>query len=264
MSTERPLTILIVEDDPHACQDLTKAIDQTEGVVLAGTTAHADQAVMLIQDCLPDCLILDLELHAGSGNGLNLLRSMKQLALPRFPYVLITTNNSSIITHEAARTLGADFIFTKHQTDYSAKDVINFLFMIKGVIQSRPGSGSPENTVEETPSLRKKRLLRRIQTELNTIGISPKVTGYKYLTDAILLAIDRPEDHLIALIGEKYGQKNTTAERAMQYAIDKAWRVTDTDTLYRNYTAQIHSEKGMPTAMELIFYYANKLKNELQ
>lgn len=104
MKVERPLTILLVEDDPLSCQELSEAIDLTEEVMLADVTAHADQAVALIQDHIPDCLILDLELHAGSGNGLN------------------------------------NFIFTKHQTDYSAEKVIEFLCMIKDMIQNRPGN----------------------------------------------------------------------------------------------------------------------------
>ena len=30
MSIERPLTILLVEDDPRSCQDLTEVIDLTD------------------------------------------------------------------------------------------------------------------------------------------------------------------------------------------------------------------------------------------
>lgn len=262
MSIERPLTILLVEDDPYSCQELTEAIDLTDDVILAGVTAHADQAVMLVQDYLPDCLILDLELHAGSGNGLNVLQSIRQLALPRPPYVLITTNNSSVVTHEAARNLGADFIFTKHQTDYSAKNVIEFLRMIKDVIQNRTNSIAPNSMSTEAPHIREKRLIRRIHTELDAVGISPKAVGRQYLTDAILLVIDKPEHNLPAAIGKKYGKSDSSVERAMQNAISKAWRTADIDTLYRNYTAKINSEKGVPTITEFICYYANKLKNE--
>lgn len=202
MSAERPLTILLVEDDPHSCQELAEAIDLTEDAVLTGVTAHADQAVTLIQDYIPDCLILDLELHAGSGNGFHVLQSMKRLDLPRPPYVVITTNNSSVVTHEAARNLGADFIFTKHQTDYSAKNVIEFLCMIKSVIQSRSNHISAESMPAETPHMREKRLIRRIHAELDAVGISPKAIGRQYLTDAILLVIDKPERNLPAAIGK--------------------------------------------------------------
>lgn len=262
MSAERPLTILLVEDDPHSCQELAEAIDLTEDAVLTGVTAHADQAVTLIQDYIPDCLILDLELHAGSGNGFHVLQSMKRLDLPRPPYVVITTNNSSVVTHEAARNLGADFIFTKHQTDYSAKNVIEFLCMIKSVIQSRSNHVSVESMPAETPHMREKRLIRRIHAELDAVGISPKAIGRQYLTDAILLVIDKPERNLPAAIGKKYGKSDSSVERAMQNAISRAWRTADIDTLYRNYTAKIHPDKGVPTITEFICYYADKLRND--
>ncbi len=262
MSIERPLTILLVEDDPRSCQDLTEVIDLTDGVTLAGVTAHEEQAVMLVQDCIPDCLILDLELHAGSGNGLNVLRSIKQLPLPRPPYVVITTNNSSTVTHEAARSLGADFIFTKHQADYSASNVIEFLCMIKDTVQNRTGSALPGSIPAESPQMRKKRLIRRIHAELDAVGISPKAIGYNYLTDAILLIIDQPGHNLSAAIAKKYKKSDSSVERAMQNAISKAWRTVDINTLYQNYTAKIHSEKGVPTITEFICYYANKLKND--
>lgn len=262
MGAERPLTILLVEDDPRSCQELAEAIDLAEDVELAGITPHADQAVTLIQDHIPDCLILDLELHAGSGNGLNVLQAMKHLTLPRLPYVVITTNNSSVVTHEAARTLGADFIFTKHQTDYSAKNVIAFLCMIKNVIQDRPNHASVGNMPDETPHSREKRLIRRIHAELDAVGISPKAIGRQYLADAILIMIDKPERNLPAVIGKKYGKSDSSVERAMQNAISRAWRTVDIDTLYRNYTAKIRPDKGVPTSTEFIYHYADKLRND--
>lgn len=110
--------------------------------------------------------------------------------------------------------------------------------------------------------MREKRLIRRIHAELDEVGISPKAVGRQYLTDAILLVINKTEHNLPAAIGKKYGKTDSSVERAMQNAISKAWRTADVENLYQNYTARIHSEKGVPTITEFICYYANKLKNE--
>lgn len=110
--------------------------------------------------------------------------------------------------------------------------------------------------------MREKRLIRRIHAEFDSVGISPKVIGRQYLVDAILLVIDKQEHNLTAAIGKKYGKSDNSVERAMQNAISRTWRTVDIDTLYQNYTAKINSEKGVPTIMEFIYYYANKLKNE--
>lgn len=259
---EKPLTILLVEDDPHSCQELIEYTDLLDDVSLMGVTGYADKAVELVKECLPDCLILDLELHAGSGNGLSVLQAMKELSLSLPPYVLVTTNNSSVITHEAARELGADFILSKHQADYSAKSAVDFLRMIKDTIQSRTNHASSDSPEAETPQMRQKRLKRKIYTELDAVGISPKAVGYQYLVDAIRLVMDKTEHNLPSVIGEKYGKSAASVERAMQNAIAKAWRTTDIETLYQAYTAKISSEKGVPTITEFIHYYANKLKND--
>jgi hypothetical protein len=211
---------------------------------------------------LPEAVILDLELHKGKGNGLLFLNQLRQLDLPFYPYILITTNNSSAVTYEYARETGADFIMAKHQPGYSSKGVVEFLRMLKHVIFSKIESVAPEHKTAESPEQRITRIARQINLELNYVGVSPKHIGYKYLTDAILLVIDRPRSNLCAVVGAKYGKTEESVERAMQNAIDKAWRVCDVDDLLEHYTARINSEKGIPTITEFVCYYANKVKNE--
>jgi len=256
------LSMILVEDDPIACKELSDYIEELDDLSFVGVTNNAKQAIDYIKDFLPDVMILDLELHKGSGNGLNVLMEMNQLSLNNKPYILITTNNSSQITYETARHLGADFIMAKYQADYSVKSVVDFLRIMKPVILSRKQSASETNSTNEPPDIRNKRIIRRISAELNYVGISPKVIGYQYLTDAIQLVIKQPMQNICITIGEKYRKTETSVERAMQNAINKAWRTSDIDDLLKYYTARINSEKGVPTITEFVYYYANKIKNE--
>lgn len=259
---EKSLTVLLVEDDQKACQEMIACIDALCDMTLIGITNNAARAIEYIRDYLPDAVILDLELHYGSGNGLLVLQELKQMLLPVKPYVLITTNNSSTPTYEAARRLGADFILSKHQEGYTAKSAVDFLQIMKPVIQSRVGAASPEHAAAEAPANREKRLRQRITSELNLVGISPKVVGYLYLTEAILLVIDHPMQNLSSVIGAKFNKTNSSVERAMQNAINKAWRSSDIEDLLTYYTARINSDKGVPTITEFVYYYAGKIKNE--
>lgn len=256
------LSMILVEDDPIACNELTDSIEELDDLSLVGVTNNAKQAIDYIKDFLPDVMILDLELHKGSGNGLNVLNEMNQLSLNNRPYILITTNNSSQITYESARHLGADFIMAKYQADYSVKSIVDFLRIMKPVILSRKQSASETHSTNESPDIRNKRIIRRISTELNYVGISPKVIGFQYLMDAIQLVIKQPMQNMCNIIGEKYRKTETSVERAMQNAINKAWRTSDIDDLLKYYTARINSEKGVPTITEFVYYYANKIKNE--
>ena len=261
IALEKKLSILLVEDDEKACADIQQYTDELDDVSLVEVTNDASHALKEVSECLPEAVILDLELHQGGGNGLQFLNDLKKLSLPFIPYILVTTNNSSTITYAYAHKAGADFIMSKHQSDYSAMSVIDFLRLIKPAIFSKIEEGCPKHKTMETPEQKTKRLARQISMELDSVGLNPKHIGYKYLVDAIELVMEKPEHNLCAIIGSRYGKTEASVERAMQNAIDKAWRTADVEDLLKHYTAKISSEKGVPTITEFIYYYVNKIKN---
>ncbi|MBR6697438.1 MAG: response regulator [Lachnospiraceae bacterium] len=252
------LTVILVEDDPLTCANFVKCADAMDDISLVSVTNNATKALSDIQDLLPDAVILDLELHMGGGNGLDVLNGLNALNI--HPYVIVTTNNSSRITFEFARQLGADFIMAKHQQDYSEQSVLNFLQMTKSVIKSNQNSA--RISVGEAPVHYKKRITDRITSELNLIGINPKATGYPYLVDAIILFAEQQTQNICTIIAEHHKKTEPSVERAMQNAINAAWKHTDIDELLTHYTAKIRSSKGSPTVTEFISYYANKIKQE--
>lgn len=256
------LSILLVEDDTQACEEMISYADSLDDIIFVGITNNASKAVEIVKDTLPDVVILDLELHSGSGSGLTFLNDIQSNCPQKVPYILITTNNSSKVTFEAARQSGADYIFSKHQDDYSAKTVIDFLRMLKNVIKKRNEKQANNTRTMDSPEQKNKRITRRICAELDKVGISPKAKGYQYLIDGIRIVMDAPARNLCSQIAGNYGKTESSVERAMQNAIAKAWRTTPIDDLLVFYTAKISSEKGVPTITEFIYYYANKLKNE--
>lgn len=259
---ERELTIILIEDDPVTCKNFKIYMDSVTDVLLLEVTNNSYQAVEMVKELLPDAIILDLELNDGLGNGLLFLQELKNLPLPFKPYILITTNNSSATTYDFARQLGADFIMSKHQNDYSEKNAVEFLRMMKDMIQSRRTAKSNDNAViAPEPSV--KQLQRMIRSELDAVGISPKAIGYNYLSDAILLVMQGKTINICCILAEQYKKTDTSIERAMQNAINKAWRTTDIDDLLLHYKARISSEKGVPTLTEFIHYYAKKIENYL-
>lgn len=259
---DRELNIILVEDDVEACKRFTEYTDLTDNISIIADTNNSYRAIELVKELHPDAVILDLELNQGKGNGLLFLQELKNLDVPFKPYILITTNNSSPTTYEYARQSGADFIMSKHQSDYSEQNAIDFLIMMKDIIQNNITKQHSAYATTESPVQHEKRLKKKITIELDNIGISPKVVGYKYLTDAILLVINGQASNLCVTTGQKYAKTDSSVERAMQNAINKAWRSTDIEDLLVHYTAKISSEKGVPTLTEFIYYYANKIKNE--
>lgn len=260
MENQHDLTVLLIEDDKFACEEIRNYIDQLDDVSLLGITNDSNEALDMVKYYIPDAVILDLELHEGGGNGLFFLSKLHDIGLEKIPYILITTQNTSNVTLEAARQLGADFIITKYEKDYSAQKPIELLRMMRNAIQRH---SSPDTTLAITPAEQNRKLTIRIHRELDAVGISPKVIGYEYLTEAIIIVTKGATPNIAKQVSGKYGKSPASVERAMQNAINRAWSNTNTEDLTRNYTAVINYERGVPTLTEFIYYYANKFKNEL-
>jgi len=259
---EKPLTVLLVEDDQEECMKFIKLIDSTDDVSLVGVTNNDTKALEYVKDRLPDAVILDLELHKGKGTGIAFLEELKKMQLMSPPYILVTTHNISRITHERVRQEGADFIMVKSQEGYSAGIAIEFLQSLKNTIQeSRRKKLDTDGLNEAAPYDLRKRQEVRVITEIDLIGISPKALGRSYLIDAIMYRIEGLSGQL-SIIADKNNKTQASVERAMQNAINRAWSTMHPDDLLTHYTSRIHSEKGVPTVTEFICHYANKMKVE--
>lgn len=258
---EDVLSILLVEDDEEACRDFENYFANAKDMELTGITNNSTEALTMVQSFLPDVVLLDLELHRGGGNGLLFLQGLQKIHPSVHPYILVTTNNMSSTTLETARQLGADFTLTKYEADYSVEYVANFIRMIKDTLLKRRTARNAQPAL--TPKEQERLLIQRIQRELNLVGISPKAIGYQYLTDAIMLSIDHIEPSISRILAQKYKKTNSSIDRAMQNAINRAWRSNDPEDLLKYYNARIHQDRGAPTLMEFISYYATKLKTEL-
>lgn len=250
------LRILIVEDNPSACAAYMQHADNMEDISIVNITNSSNTALNNIKDYSPDAVILELELLQGAGNGFDVLEGIHNLSLNRLPYILITTSNSSNITHNYARKLGADFILSKNQADYTDKMPLEFLCRMKSVIQSKPEYC---DLIDMDVPYKSSSIKQYISAELGYIGIQPKAVGHKYLVDAILLLINNSSD-IYKSLAEKYQKTEESIKRAMQYEICRAWKSCDTMQLMSHYKAHINSSKGVPTTTELIYYYADKIR----
>lgn len=255
------LSILLLEDDSAICTAINEYVNKFDDISLVSITNNAQKAIEDIKNLLPHAVILDLELHNGRGSGLDVIRELSNTNLKPHPYILVTTNNTSKITYEYVRQYGADYIISKHQEDYTDTLPIDFLYQMKKIIlNDTPLMALYQK--EETPQERRKHIMRRIIVELNQIGITPKNIGYQYLLDAIASIIEEPTKKIFPVLCQKYNKPEKVIMRAMQNSIQHAWKATNFDDLFRNYTASISSENGIPTVSEFMYYYANKIGHE--
>lgn len=255
------LSILIIEDDEQACEELSKCIGQYNDLKVAAICNNSKEALEMARFHLPNLIILDLELHFGGGNGLMFLDSLLENPLTLDPFILVTTNNMSKIMLDQAKALGADFTLAKYEQDYSAQYVVDNIRMLRNAILRK----NKTSRMAPMPPASKEHMLRCcIQRHLDIIGIKAMAKGYNYLTDAIYLVVTEPALHVSRTLSIKYKKSTTSIERAMQNAIKQAWTTNDIDILLKYYKASIRAEKGYPTMMEFIYHYAHVVQRQLE
>lgn len=258
---DRILSVLIIEDEEIAREELKEYISKDEGLKLAAATNNSYEALELVRMHLPNVIILDLELHYGGGNGILFLHELNKLELDLPPYILVTTHNMSDVTLEQVRKLGADFILTKYETGYSAQYVINNINLMRHAIRQKNSSKGLEMPI--SPAETDHKLITRIQREMDLIGINPSAVGYNYLVDAIFLTYKGERGNISKVLAPKYRKTDKSIERAMQNAIKQAWVTNDVEELFKHYTARVNIDRGAPTLTEFICFYAMKIDREV-
>lgn len=258
---KQSLSVLLIEDDLAACKELQQCIKQYDDLNLVAITNDSHEALSLVCAHLPNVILLDLELHHGGGNGIIFLNELKKLHLEHLPYTIVTTNNMSDVTLEQARQLGADFILTKYEKGYSAQYVIDNILLLETAIIKKYTAIAP--LPDLTPAQEEQLMIKRIQREMDLVGINPKAVGYKYLVDAILLTIQGNGMNIAHELAPIYKKSEKSIERAMQNAIKQAWVTNDIEDLLKYYTAKIRVDRGSPTLMEFVCYYATKIEGDI-
>lgn len=123
------------------------------------------------------------------------------------------------------------------------------------------------HTVEE--EIRTCVLLRQKVTDLiHEIGVPAHIKGYKYVREAIILAVTNP-DIISAITYELYPEIAKTfqttpsrVERAIRHAIEVAWTNGDMDTLTGIFGYTVSNTKGKPTNSQFIALLADRILME--
>lgn len=108
-----PLRVLLVEDSALLVQRIAEMVGDLPYVVIAATADTEAEALALLAGGDIDVIILDLQLHGGSGFGV--LRELRRL--PGRPRVIVFTNLYIAAYREGAFALGASYFLDKSR-DY--------------------------------------------------------------------------------------------------------------------------------------------------
>ena len=259
------MKLILIEDEKKEQEKFKMLADKTSEVTFVKITNSTVEGLKCLKETDIDGIILDLELNSGTGNGFEFLEKLKTIKLNKYPKIVVTTNVYSDSVYDYLHKNKVDFIFYKKQENYNVENVINTLLLLNNYTNTV--STDSKETVEEEKVKQEKIIAEKVNYELDLIGIATHLQGRKYLFDAITYLLSKEgEDSQISInqyLLSKHKRPTSTINRAMQNAITRAWRVTAIEDLQQYYTAHINYNTGIPTPVEFIYYYVDKIKKEI-
>ena len=260
--TTKSMKILIIEDDRNDCNNFINSVKNRDDVEIIGITDSDVEGLKYAELKQPEGIILDLELNnsiTGNADSLEFLTELKKLNLGYEPIIVVTTHIHSQRIYDMVHKNGADIVLYKNHPRYSADYVLNKMLSLREVTQKTV------ETLKEELEDNSKKISYCIARELDLIGIPAKMTGRKYIHDAILYLIENKGDNInvIRHLTNIYKKSGNTITNGIQNAIMHAWNNTPVDDLLEYYRARVSPETGVPTPMEFIYYYVDKIEREI-
>jgi len=114
----------------------------------------------------------------------------------------------------------------------------------------------------ESPDAHRRRIMERIDTEMDLIGVGVGYKGYKFIQDSIFKLINKDKNNSEGVIQQVADDRKCSYSgvyRAMESAIKRAWKISSIEDLQKYYKARINVNTGVPTPSEFINYYADKI-----
>lgn len=256
----KPMKILIIEDDIDDCNRFMNCIKNRKDVELVALTDSDREGLKYVKLKHPEGIVLDLELNnstTGNNDSLEFLSNLRKLNLNYQPIVIVTTHVNSKRTYDILHREGVDLILYKDHPNYSCDYVLNKFLSLRELAPKRT-----VDTLKEEWKENENKISDCIYHELDLIGVTAKLKGRQYIHDAILYLIqnENSNTNVIQHLTKIYKKSGNTITNGIQNAIIHAWRVSSIEDLTTYYTARVNYETGIPTPMEFIYYYVDKIK----
>lgn len=256
----QPMKLLIIEDDVDDCNKFIECVNKRDDFKIVALTDSDIEALGLIKTKRPEGIILDLELnsgHSGNAEALDFMDELKNLKLDYNPIVIVTTHVNSKRVYKMLHESNVDLILYKDHPCYSCDYVLNVFSKFR-----RESKGTTVTQISDELKESQNKVSEYIYNELDLIGITSKLKGREYIHDAILYLIENGNSgtNVIRYITKIHKKSESTINNGIQNAIIHAWRRSSIEDLTKLYTARINYETGVPTPMEFIYYYTDKIK----
>lgn len=249
----KAVKVLISDDNREFCELLKDYINQQDDFQLCGIAFNGLEALELIEQHVPDIVVLDIIMpHL---DGIGVLEKLASGTISHRPKVIMLTAFGQETVTQRAVELGADYYILKP-----------FDFNVLGTRIRQLSDGV--NVAQYISPVKPRNLDVAVTNIIHEMGVPAHIKGYHYLRDSILAVIGEVNllgavtKELYPMIAQKYQTTPSRVERAIRHAIELAWDRGNIDMMTKFFGYTINLERGKPTNSEFIAMVADKLRIE--
>ena len=211
------ITVLIVDDNAEIVDVLYNHLNQRNGILITGIARDGIEAIDMIKRLTPDIVLLDIIMP--NLDGIGVLERISMMQLKRKPIFLVLTAISNEIFIQRAMELGAEYYMLKPFAMNVLTMRIQQLYhernndKIKTPIWGSRSADMPETTVGDLETV--------VTILIRELGITPNISGYYFLREAVILAVESQYAHrsISRYVYPTIANKNNTTVRSVDRAI---------------------------------------------
>lgn len=212
------ISIIIAEDDHKNAEIQRRFIERIPGFDVIGIAHSTIEAKDLVEVMEPDLLLLDI--HFPEGNGLELLRELRNRQCAT-DVILITAAKDVTSLTEALHSGVFDYILKPLVFDRLQTTLNNYSTHHNKIsaLETEHRIGLDQSTVDQ--------LLPRMTKTTQTVSALPKGIDPLTLEKIRKTFADMPADHSAEQMGTVVGTSRTTARRYLEYLVSSGELVAD-------------------------------------
>lgn len=255
------IDVLLADDNREFVSLLEEYINTQNDMQVIGAAYNGNDVIRLIQERVPDVLILDIIMpHL---DGLAVLEQIQEMRLPTQPkIIMLTAFGQEEITKKAVELGAAYYILKPFDLEVLAQRIRQ---MISNKGTTPIYTSKPKSAVLPPKG---RNLDASITSIIHEIGVPAHIKGYLYLREAITMVYNDVEllgsitKVLYPDIAKKFNTTASRVERAIRHAIEVAWSRGNLDSISSLFGYTISNTKAKPTNSEFIAMVADKLRIE--
>lgn len=100
--------------------------------------------------------------------------------------------------------------------------------------------------------------------QLDSLGMSKKIHGYRFCRDAVVYMLENSifasADEIYRFVAKKNGTTEFCVERNIRYAVERTWEKGNIDEIESKFGLSVRDDKGKPTNREFLSMIADRVK----